>query len=100
MKQTIFLFVILFAMGISSVNAQATRARKQHSRIASGAKSGTLTKRETKQVVQQQQAIRAEVKAAKSDGNVTRKEKREIVHSKNQASRTIYRKKHNGNNRN
>jgi multidrug resistance efflux pump len=100
MKQIIFITVILIAAGISTAEAQATRAHKQHARILNGAKSGSLTKKETKQVVQQQRAIRAEVKNAKSDGTVSNKEKRQIIRSKNQASRSIYRKKHNSNSRN
>ena len=93
-----FLFAsfIICALGISSANAQIRKtAKHQHSRIRQGVKSGELTKAETKNVVKDQKEIRKEVKDAKADGAVTGEEKKEIRQDQNQASRKIFRKKHN-----
>ena len=93
-----FLFVsfIICALGISSANAQIRKtAKHQQARIRQGVKSGELTKAETKNVVKDQKEIRKEVKDAKADGVVTGEEKKEIRQDQNQASRKIFRKKHN-----
>ena len=74
---------------------QATQAQTQPARIKQGVKSGELTKHETKTLVKQQKETRQDVKAAKADGTVTTAERKDIKQDKRQASRNIYRKKHN-----
>lgn len=92
----LFATVIIFAIGISNAEAQVRKtAKHQHTRIKHGVKNGELTKRETKHLVTDQRAIRQDVKSAKSDGVVTGEEKKEIRQDQRQASRKIYRKKHN-----
>ena len=87
---------IVFALGISNADAQVRKtARHQHTRIKHGVKNGELTKAETRNLVKVQREIRQDVKSAKSDGVVTREEKKDIRQDQRQASRKIYRKKHN-----
>jgi uncharacterized membrane protein YebE (DUF533 family) len=99
--KTKLMVALLFIMGMSvaSVNAQ-TRSRTQKARIAQGVKSGELTRPEARNLVKDQREIRRDVKAARADGVVTRGERKEIRQDKNQASRKIYRKKHNNRDRN
>jgi hypothetical protein len=83
-------------VNITSVNAQAThRAVNQHQRIKQGVQSGELTKSESRNLVKQEKEIRQDKIEAKSDGVITGSERREIRRDQNQASRSIYRKKHN-----
>ena len=87
---------IMFAISISTVSAQENHASKtQRSRIKQGVKSGELTKAEAKSLIKDEKNIRKEVKAARADGDVTHAERKEIRHEKREASRKIFRKKHN-----
>ncbi|MBC7887932.1 MAG: hypothetical protein H7Z13_08575 [Ferruginibacter sp.] len=100
---TKFLFAtaIICALGFSNAEAQVRKtAKHQHTRIKQGVKSGELTKAETKNLVHDQKEIRQDVRIAKSDGVVTGVEKKEIRQDQRQASRKIYRKKHNDRDRN
>lgn len=88
--------VILAAFTISNADAQTVkRAKNQHQRIRQGVKSGELTRAEAANVRNDQREIRQDVKEAKADGVVTAEEKKEIKQEQRQASRKIYRKKHN-----
>jgi hypothetical protein len=71
------------------------REGRQKRRINQGVRHGSLTKRETTQVVRQQKRIRAHEKRAKADGKVTVRERVSIQRQENRANRNIYRKKHN-----
>ena len=87
---------IILAFGINVANAQArNHFTNQRAQIRHGVKSGELTKRETKNLVYDQKNIHRDIKAAKADGIVTPCEKKDIRQDRNQASREIYRKKHN-----
>lgn len=90
------LSIMLLTAG--AVNAQTTK-NEQH-RIRQGVRSGELTRRETKTLAGQQKDIREDRKEAKADGVVTGAERKEIKQDKRQASRSIYRKKHNRRDRN
>ena len=90
--------LILFVMAISSANAQVRHSQKQ--RIKQGVKSGELTKRETKNILQDKKEIRQDIQLAKSDGKVTRNEKKLILKEQKRENREIYRKKHNNRDRN
>jgi methionyl-tRNA formyltransferase len=103
MKAKFFLAtVIMFGIGISSATAQMRKdAQNQHQRIKQGVQSGELTKRETVNLARQQKEIRNDVRAAKrNDGVITQCERKKIKQDQRQASRNIYRKKHNGRDRN
>jgi hypothetical protein len=103
MKAKLFVAAaIMFGIGISSASAQIKQhAQNQRQRIKQGVQSGELTKRETVNLVRQQNQIRKEVREAKTnDGVITPVERREIKQDQRQASRNIYRKKHNNRDRN
>ncbi|GAB2838996.1 hypothetical protein [Ferruginibacter profundus] len=102
MKATVLTAAIVLGAIFNNADAQAIkqRAQNQHHRIKQGVKSGELTKKETVNLAKDQKEIRNEVKDAKSDGVVTKDERKEIKQDQRQASRKIYRKKHNNRDRN
>jgi Skp family chaperone for outer membrane proteins len=70
------------------------RQHNQRERIQQGVKSGELTRRETGRLAGQQRDVRQLERAYKSDGTLTGAERRDLQHEQNQASRDIYRQKH------
>ena len=70
------------------------RQHHQRERIVQGVRSGELTRRETRRVAEEQRDIRQLERAYKSDGSLTGAERRDLHHEQNQASRDIYRQKH------
>ncbi len=102
MKTKFFLIAaILFGMDISSANAQLRKhSQHQKHRIRQGVKSGELTKKETKNLIEERKEIHQDVKLAKSDGKITPNERKIIRKEKRQQSHAIYRKKHNNRDRN
>ena len=78
-------------------NAVGQRRENQQDRIAQGVKSGQLTAGETAKLEKQQQGINKQVAADRkaNGGTLTASQKRQINKEQNQASRNIYRKKHN-----
>lgn len=76
------------------------RQKRQYQRIRQGVRSEELTRRETVRLRNEQRDIRQEEREAKADGDVTRQERRSIHREQNQASRHIYRAKHNRRDRN
>ncbi|MBI5260115.1 MAG: hypothetical protein HY855_26685 [Burkholderiales bacterium] len=70
------------------------REANQQARIAQGAASGALTPRETRRLERQQAAINRAEAQAKSDGTVTKQERHRLHHMQDNASRDIYRQKH------
>ncbi len=76
------------------------RQINQQQRIGQGVRSGELTRREVRILEKEQREINQDKREAKSDGAVTRRERREIHRDQNQASRHIYRGKHNNRDRN
>ena len=75
--------------------AAAQKQVKQSHRIQEGRCSGDLTRRETKQLMHQQQQIRQHKRLAKADGYVSPRERAAINRHQKAASHNIYRKKHN-----
>jgi hypothetical protein len=71
------------------------RERRQSRRIKHGVRSGSLTRREARNVAGQQARIRRHERRAKADGTVTARERASIQRQENRANRNIYRKKHN-----
>jgi uncharacterized membrane protein YebE (DUF533 family) len=101
MKSKIVLAIaIAFLANIASMTAQTATpgirktAKEERTRIKQGVESGELTKREAQKLAAEQAAIHQEVKAAKADGVVTREERKDIKQDQRQASRRIYRNKH------
>jgi hypothetical protein len=78
-------------------NKVGQRRENQQDRIAQGVKSGQLTPGETAKLEKQQKGINKQVaKDRKANGGtLTASEKKQINKEQNQASRNIYRKKHN-----
>ena len=78
-------------------NKVGQRRENQQARIAQGVKSGQLTPAETAKLEKQQRNIHKQVAADRKakDGTLTASEKKQINKEQNQASRNIYRKKHN-----
>lgn len=78
-------------------NKVGQRRENQQDRIAQGIKSGQLTAGETAKLEKQQQGINKQVAADRqaNGGSLTASEKKQVNREQNQASRNIYRKKHN-----
>src|SRR6202035_1791395 len=78
-------------------NKVGQRRENQQDRIAQGVKSGQLTAGETAKLEKQQQGINKQVAADReaNGGTLTASEKKQVNREQNQASRNIYRKKHN-----
>ncbi len=76
------------------------RQRNQKHRVKTGVKSGEITKREAKSIRHSEKEAKQYEAKAKSDGQVTWKERARLQHKENQASRKIYRTKHNQRDRN
>jgi hypothetical protein len=78
-------------------NAVGQRKQNQQGRIAQGVKSGQLTPTETAKLEKQQKGINKQVAADRkaNGGTLTASEKKQVNKEQNQASRNIYRKKHN-----
>jgi hypothetical protein len=92
---------VFAAVGASQADANRTRDpgvnQRQHNqreRIQQGVKSGELTRRETGRLAAEQRDIRQLERGYKSDGTLTDAERRDLHHEQNQASRDIYRQKH------
>jgi hypothetical protein len=92
---------VLAVVGSSHADANRTRDpgvnQRQHNqreRIQQGVKSGELTRRETGRLAEEQRDIRQLERGYKSDGRLTEAERRDLHHEQNQASRDIYRQKH------
>lgn len=80
-----------------SINARQDR---QKSRIRQGVRSDELTRRETARLAREQRELREQEREARADGSYTRLERAELQQELNQASRHIYRAKHNNRDRN
>ena len=102
MKAKFFLIAaILFLMGISSADAQHRRhSQNQKHRIKQGIRSGELTRKETKNLIEERKEIHQDAKLAKSDGKITSNERKIIRKDQRKQSHAIYRKKHNKRDRN
>ena len=78
-------------------NKVGQRRENQQDRIAQGVKSGQLTPSETAKLEKQQQGINKQVASDRkaNGGTLTASEKKQVNKEQNQASRNIYKKKHN-----
>jgi Skp family chaperone for outer membrane proteins len=70
------------------------RQHNQQERIQQGVRSGELTRRETARLREEQRDVRQLERAYKSDGTLTAGERADLHHEQNQASRDVYRQKH------
>lgn len=100
------LFSVLAALALLSISYSASaqtatpginaRQRNERARIRQGVASGELNRAEAARMRGREAEIRHEKQAAKSDGVVTRDERQDIRKDERQASRAIYRQKHDG----
>ena len=72
------------------------RQRNERARIRQGVASGELTRTEAARLRAREAGIRQDKRAAHADGVVTRDERHDIRKDESQASRAIYRQKHDG----
>ncbi|HEY0682945.1 MAG TPA: hypothetical protein VGD45_11490 [Steroidobacter sp.] len=70
------------------------RQQNQHQRVRQGVRSGELTRHEVGSLAREQRDIRQLERAYKSDGQLTRAERVDLHREQNQASRDIYKAKH------
>jgi hypothetical protein len=70
------------------------RQQVQRERIQQGVRSGELTRRETSQARETQRDVRELERGYKSDGKLTGAERRDLNREQSQASRQLYRNKH------
>ena len=70
------------------------RQENQERRIEQGAKSGTLTPKETARLEKGQAHVQHMENKAVADGKVTAKERKHIEHAQDKQSKKIYREKH------
>ena len=104
MKKT--LFSALAALALLTINFSASaqtatpgitaRQRNEQARIRQGVRSGELTRPEAARLKAREADIRQDKREAKADGVVTPGERQEIRKDEKQASRAIYRQKHDG----
>ena len=83
-----------------AASAQSTpgvdaRQHNQGKRIFNGVRNGSLTARETGQLVRGQARVHRMERRAKRDGVVTGRERVRLHRAQNRQSRRIFRKKHN-----
>lgn len=71
------------------------RQDNQKSRIKEGIKSGSLTKKEARNLARRQKHIQKFENDAAADGKITDKERRRLRRAQKRQSANIYRKKHN-----
>lgn len=92
----IIAFVSFASTGFAQTHTPRVTHRQVHQqkRIAHGAKSGELTKRETAHLEARQAKVRHDKRVAKSDGKVTPRERAKLNREQNRTSRAIYRQKH------
>lgn len=85
-------------LGLGSVSEAGTinrRERRQRARIADGARSGELTRREARRLRAGERHIqREERRYRRSDGTLSRWERRDLQRDLNRQCRRIYRQKH------
>ena len=90
--------IFLLTVAVLNTNGQNIRKHSRHerARIAQGARSGELTKRETAKLRNEQKNIRRDIRSArKDDGRIDVRERKQIRKEQRKASRHIYRTKHN-----
>ena len=98
------LFSLLAAFGLLAISQPASaqtatpdinaRQANERARIRQGVASSELTRTEAAPLPNREADIRQDKKAAKADGVVTRDERQDIRKDEKQASRAIYRQKH------
>ena len=101
-KITIVLAALVMMLAVQTATAhphgkkQVHKQYNQHKRIQHGVRSGTLTRPEAKMLRGQQAKVRHYKQMAMADGRITPRERQLINRTQMNASRNIYRQKHDG----
>lgn len=99
----VLVFALMLGATVNSVSAQtpgAARGFVQRQRIAEGVRSGELTHRETRKVINDQRHIRKDYRRYKcNDGYISPRERQHLRKDQRKASHRIYRYKHNNRDR-
>ena len=92
----------VFVMGLSVVASAQINRRERHEqqRIRQGIRNGELTRREAGRLEAQQARIRIAERFARRDGNISYRERARLDRMLDHASRNIYRRKHDSQDRN
>jgi len=99
----IIISTLIIAMGITAGFSEERvdeRQENQKNRIVDGAKSGSLTRGETKRLVKEQHRINHLEHRLEADGELSTKDKVRLERRQDRASRHIARQKHDGRQRN
>lgn len=72
------------------------RQQQQHWRIMQGLRSGELTRREARELMQDYRDIQREEHMYRADGHLSRYERRDLQRDLNELSRDIHRETHDG----
>ncbi|NNE21820.1 MAG: hypothetical protein HKN11_04345 [Rhizobiales bacterium] len=101
-KPVVFAAAAAFSLSLAAESASAQsvpgvdwRQQNQAKRIYHGVANGSLSYRETGQLVRGHARIKAQERWYKRDGVVTHRERHKLHRAQNRQSRRIYRKKHN-----
>jgi hypothetical protein len=95
MKPIVLVAVAALGVSVAAAGPVNHRERHQRHRIRQGVASGELTKRETTRLAQQQAAVRAEEYVYRhTGGGLSWRERADLHRDLNRASRSIYRQKH------
>jgi hypothetical protein len=99
------LIAALFVVAASTASMAGPRGincrqHREQQRINQGIGSGELTRREAVRLEAGLARIRTYERFARSDGNLTARERAHIQQALNRESRSIYRQKHDGQDRN
>lgn len=89
------MFACILATPAWSAGRYEVANHNQHKRIVRGVKSGQITCGELKKLRNEQCKIHRFSRRAHADGHVSRSEHRKMINMRKQASRNIYRAKHN-----
>jgi hypothetical protein len=102
MKAILVTLVVIGVSGIGAAHAErgtrdpGVNARQHHQRerVQQGVRSGELTHEEAKGVREDRREIRQKEREYKSDGKLTASERADLHRDQNEASREIYKEKH------
>lgn len=97
------IIILGISMAVSQVslaegkmNRGQKRQMQQQTRIRHGVQNGELNRHETQQLRREQRQNRMMKKQALADGEVSHEERRQLHQAQREASRNIYREKHDG----
>lgn len=98
-KQSILILILCLFFGSHAIAASINqRQSNQRTRIEQGIASGSLTKKEAKRMIRQQQRIQKKEYIYRSDGKLTAWERHDLQTDLNKTNKHIYHQKHDAQN--